>query len=201
MPASVRTELQRDGFAASDQAELEAVVIDIVGPWSEVRAEAEKVAAAGLHLPQGTLSRTEAAEFERVWWPAKILDADLATFIVPIRGVFADDLLGHVPTLVARPADLGLSREHVYYRSGQSRPNGPGRILWYSSARDKEIVACSLLVESVTGTPEVLHRAFANLGVWNLHQVRAAMDKRGRVNALRFADTEIFTRPVPLRRV
>lgn len=200
-PASVRTELQRDGFAASDQTELKAVVIDIVGPWSKVRAEAEKVAASGLHLPQGTLSRTEAAEFERVWWPAKILDADLATYIVPIRGVFADDLLGHVPTLVARPADLGLSREHVYYRSGQSRPNGPGRILWYSSARDKEIVACSRLVESVTGTPEVLHRAFANLGVWNLHQVRAAIDKRGRVNALRFADTEIFMRPVPLRRV
>ena len=201
-PAGVRTELQRDGFTATGQAtELRAVVIDIVGPWSKVWAEAEKVAGSGLHLTQEAITRTEAAEFERIWWPAKIIDADLPTYIVPIRGVFADDLLGHIPTLVARPADLGLSREHVYYRSGQSRPDGPGRILWYSSARDKQIVASSRLIESVTGTPEVLHRVFANIGVWNLDQVRAAMDKRGRVNAIRFADTEILTPPLPLRRV
>lgn len=31
--------------------------------------------------------------------------------------------------------------------------------------------------------------------------MRASADKRGRVNALRFADTEIFTRPVALGRV
>lgn len=120
---------------------------------------------------------------------------------MPIRGVFADDLLGHVPTLLARPAELGLSREHVYYRSGQSRPAAPGRILWYSSARDRELVACSRLVESVTGSPEVLHREFANIGVLTLEQVRSVADKRGKVNALRFADTEIFDRPIPLARV
>jgi len=198
----VRTELQRDGFTAANQtSELAAVVATIVGPWPKVRTAAETVTPPGLILPTHISSHEEASEYERILWPAKILDAGLPTYIVPIRAVFADDLLGHVPTLVARPADLGLSREHVYYRSGQSCPAAPGRILWYSSVRDKEMVACSRLVESVTGTSEVLYRAFANLGVWTLEQVRAAKDKRGRVTALRFADTEIFTRPVPLRRV
>ena len=198
----VRNELQRDGFTENEQSgELSATVATVVGSWEEVRVAAEADSAFGLTLPTRISSQADASEYERILWPAKILDAGLRTYIVPIRGVFADDLLGHVPTLVARPADLGMSREHVYYRSGQSQPVAPGRILWYSSVRDKEIVACSRFVESVTGTPEVLHREFANLGVWSLGQVRDAKDKRGRVTALRFADTEIFTRPVALHRV
>lgn len=201
LPAAIAAELDRDGFrtdAATDNPT--ATVLTTVGTWPEVRAAGEAVAGSGLVLPAHLESTAETSEFERLLWPAKILDPDMPTYIVPIRGVFADDLLGHLPTLLARPAELGLSREHVYYRSGQSRPAAPGRILWYSSARDQEIVACSRLVESVTGSPEVLHREFANIGVLTLQQVRAVADKRGKVNALRFADTEIFGRPIPRAR-
>jgi GNAT superfamily N-acetyltransferase len=202
VPKTVLGELQRDGFTPDTSGNPTAVVLTTVGPWAKVRAAAVAIVGTGLILPDVLTSTAQASEFERVLWPAKILDPDLPSYIVPIRGVFADDLLGHVPTLFARPADLGLSREHVYYRSGQSRPAAPGRVLWYSSARDQAVVACSRLVESVTATPEVLHREFANIGVLSLEQVRAVRDKRkGTVTALRFADTEIFTRPVPLRRV
>jgi ribosomal protein S18 acetylase RimI-like enzyme len=195
---AVIAELHRDGFGPDVAGVLTATVLAVVGSWAQVRTAA---AETGLALPDELTSAVDASEYERVLWPAKVLHPELSTYLVPIRGAYADDLLGHVPTLLARPADLGLSREHVYYRSGQSRPAAPGRVLWYSSRRDKEIVACSRLVESVIGTPEVLHREFANIGVFTLDQVRASRDRRGKVNALRFADTEIFRRPIPLARV
>jgi len=202
LPAAIAAALDRDGFRTDAATNCPtATVLTTIGTWAEVRAAGEELTESGLVLPAHLGSTAEASEFERLLWPAKVLDPDLPTYIVPIRGVFADDLLGHVPTLLARPAELGLSRENVYYRSGQSRPAAPGRILWYSSARDRELVACSRLVESVTGSPEVLHREFANIGVLTLQQVRAVADKRGKVNALRFADTEIFDRPIPLVRV
>lgn len=196
--------LRRDGFkSAGASGQLRATALRVVAAWSDVQNTAKTAGATdpSTSWADTTPVRAEAAEYERVWWPAKVTDADLPTFIVPIRGVFADDLLGHVPTLVSRDAGLGLSREHVYYRSGRNRLDGPGRILWYSSTRDQELVACSRLVESIVGSPEALHRAFAHLGVWSLTQVRASADKRGRVNALRFADTELFVRPIALRRV
>lgn len=201
----VAHELRRDSFKPSDDstADLQATVLRVVGTWSEVQNAAKNAGAAAFSTSwaDSTPLRAEAAEYERVWWPAKISDADLPSFIVPIRGVFADDLLAHLPSLLMRDADLGLSREHVYYRSGRNRLPSPGRILWYSSKRDKQVVGCSRLVESLIGTPEALHRVFAHLGVWDLEKVRASADGRGRVNALRFSDTEIFPHPISLSRV
>ncbi|WP_028471811.1 GNAT family N-acetyltransferase [Nocardioides alkalitolerans] len=198
---TIRAELQRDGFSPGPNGLLTATVLTTVGTWEQVKAAAHAVPETGVALPAHLGSTAEASEYERVLWPAKVLHPDLPTFFIPIRGVFADDLLGHMPTLLARPDSLGLSREHVYYKSGNTRPPSPGRILWYSSRRDKEVVACSRLVESVTGTPEVLHREFSNIGVLTLDQVRGVKNKQGKVTALRFADTEILKRPLPLARV
>lgn len=198
--------LQRDGFEfdpttseGSDRRDHVAVAIKACAPWSEIRQLVDQHGSARLqtHVPEASA----AAEYERIWWPAKIADAALPTWIVPIRSVFADELLGHVPTLLARDEELGLSREHVYYRSGQSRPSAPGRIIWYASDRDMAVVACSRLTHSLLGTPEALHRAFRQFGVWSLGQVREVADKRGLVNALRFADTEIFSNPISLGRL
>jgi ribosomal protein S18 acetylase RimI-like enzyme len=201
LPTAIGAELQRDGFADAAGV-LTATVLTTIGTWKDVRASGEAVTASGLILPEKLTSAAEASEFERILWPAKVLHPDVPTYIVPIRGVFADDLLGHVDTLLARPGDLGLSREHVYYKSGQYKPVAPGRILWYSSKRDQQVVATSRLVESVLGSPEVLHREFANIGILTLAQVREARGKRaGTVVALRFADTEIFSRQLSLARV
>ena len=145
---TIRAELQRDGFSPGPTGLLTATVLTTVGTWDQVKAAAEAVPETGLVLPAHLGSTAEASEYERVLWPAKVLHPDMPTFFVPILGVFADDLLGHMPTLVARPDSLGLSREHVYYKSGNTRPPAPGRILWYSSRRDKEVVACSRLVKA-----------------------------------------------------
>lgn len=198
--------LQRDGFefdpttpGSNGRRDNVAHAIKVCAPWFEVRGLVDPHGAARHEIQQPEASA--AAEYERIWWPAKIADAPLPTWIVPIRSVFADDLLGHVPTLLARDEDLGLSREHVYYRSGQSQPSAPGRVIWYASDRDMAVVACSRLTHSLLGTPEALHRAFRQFGVWSLDQVRDVADKRGLVNALRFADTEIFPNPIPLTRL
>ena len=190
--------LESEGFVRDPHTgKLVMTVMDQCAPWAEVRAS-----AAGLGIPDTTLpevlSTTEAAELERIWWPLKILDGNLPTYVVPILGKFADELLGHKPTLLARSTSLGLSREHVYYRSSRGMPDAPGRVLWYSSRRDMELVACSRLVEAVTGTPEALHREFRHLGVWNLKQVRGE-PRRPLVGALRFADTELFDHPISLK--
>lgn len=203
---SVMELLRQDGFYLDpttpendDHMITVAYAIRACAPWGEIRRLVGPAGTAGLEVQVPAVSA--AADYERIWWPAKITDATLPTWLIPIRSGFADELLGHVPTLLPRGEGLGLSREHVYYRSGQSQPAAPGRIIWYASDRDMQAVACSRLTDSLIGSPEALHRAFRQFGVWSLEQVRGAADRRGLVNALRFADTEIFPNPIRLGRL
>src|SRR6266516_3143452 len=92
-----------------------------------------------------------AAELERIWWPAKIIDSGLPTYLIPIQQAFSVDLLG-VPHSFLRHDALGLAREHVYYRSPKGlRMQAPARLLWYISgsgpgvAYQPGVVACSQL--------------------------------------------------------
>lgn len=171
-------------------------MIEQAAPWASL---GPVLTAGDLPTPPTTrhLTPETATELERRFWPPKITDAPLPTYLIPIRGPFADELLGHAPTLIPRDTALGLSRENVYYRAPSGQPSAPARILWYSSRRDRQVVACSRLVEAVTGEPDALHREFRHLGVWKRPQVRAAA-KRGQVGAIRFADTEVLPHPVAL---
>jgi len=63
------------------------------------------------------------------------------------------------------------------------------------------VIGCSRLDEVVVDTPETLFRTFEHLGVYGLSEVRAAAGQSGRAMALRFSDTEIFPKPVTLRRL
>ena len=114
-----------------------------------------------------------AAELERAWWPAKITDSLLPTYLVPIRQSFSVDLLGVPSSLFPREEALGLSREHVYYRSAAGiTPQAPARLLWYMSGAGQgarhspAVIACSHLDAVVSGTPADLHSRFRHLGVW-----------------------------------
>jgi hypothetical protein len=57
-----------------------------------------------------------AAEMERTWWPAKLVDSRLPTYLIPIQQRFAAELLGVPEGLLPRHDTLGLAREHVYHR-------------------------------------------------------------------------------------
>jgi predicted nucleic acid-binding protein len=146
-------------------------------------------------------------EIERRYWPAKIVDAPLETFVIPIKAAYAEALFDVAlaeSTLFQRARNLGLSRENVYYRSpkGRSSLAAPARIVWYVTAQSRvsgtsQLVACSRLEEVALGPPKVMFQRFKHLGVYRLSDVHRAAAE-GEVMALRFTDTELFNTRVDL---
>lgn len=199
-----------DGFLPFDDGH-HAFVIDVCGRASDVH-HAAVVAARDRALPappnvRSGLAGAAAAEIERAWWPAKVTDSTLATYLVPIRQAFSSQLLGVPHGLFSRPAELGLSRELVYYRSPRGpKPTAPARILWYMSGSGRgspaaaAVIGASLLDEIVEATPAELDSQYRHLGVWRLDQIEDA-SSGGTAQALRFINTELFQAPIPLRRL
>ncbi|MDP3967873.1 MAG: GNAT family N-acetyltransferase [Nocardioides sp.] len=140
------------------------------------------------------------AALERSHWPLKVRDAGLKCFLVPIRPAPADALLGRDTGLWDSDPTLGLSRQHVYYRA-PSPPvlEAPGRVLWYVSG-ERRVVASSRLDQVVVADPATLHGRFRHLGVLGAEQI-GRQAKHGKAMAVRFGDTEFFTRPVSLERL
>nr|WP_281720513.1 GNAT family N-acetyltransferase [Nitrosomonas nitrosa] len=163
--------------------------------------------AGSLREWQATPSRVLASEIERMLWPAKISDAEIPTFIVPIRATWAQNLfdegLANQELFGARP-ELVLKREQVYYRANQACGlETPGRILWYVSGDENwqgtmRIRACSRLDEVIIEKPRDLFRRFRRLGTYEWKDVMqtAKGDHEKPIMALRFSDTELFKSPV-----
>jgi GNAT superfamily N-acetyltransferase/predicted nucleic acid-binding protein len=204
----VQQSFERDGLSRTNHG-WSMFAIGACGPWDDVRQAALAAARMAeinsapfiemLNALDVTTNPQAAAEVERLLWPAKATDSALPSYIVPIRPTAASQLLGHDLTLFDRPAELGLSRRHVYYKSTNYVPKPPGRILWYVST-DKLILGCSRLVSTRIGTPVALHERYKSFGVWDISDVRRAADDHGQAAALIFADTEIFARPVNYHR-
>jgi hypothetical protein len=133
------------------------------------------------------------------------VDSGLPSFLVPIYPSWSSELFATPRSLFPRPDLLGISREHVYYRSPRScGETAPARLLWYVTNHHrhgmKAVVACSRLEEIVVDDPRTLHRRFRHLGVWQQRQVEERA-RNGRARALRFVDTEVFPRQVALDRL
>lgn len=129
---SLRLAALEDGFQPIS-GELIAFCLDVCGTALEISHRAILAARdAALDAPpllRSTMPSIAAAEIERVWWPAKIIDSALTSYLIPIRPAFSNDLLGIPETLDGRSDQLGLSREHVYYRSPRgTRPVAPSRL-------------------------------------------------------------------------
>ena len=148
------------------------------------------------------------SDVERLLWPAKILDAEIPTFIVPIKAKWAKDLFDEglaKQTLFGAVMELALNRESAYYKSKKA-PGGlkaPGRILWYVSQDEKyegamHVRACSRLDGVFTDKPKKLFAQFRRLGVYEWRHVYevANEDINQDIMALRFSDTELLTSPI-----
>lgn len=204
---TLQTILRNEGFVRHDGAWV-AFVIDVCANAEVVdERTAQAARSIDMRLPQLTtnLSPVIAADLERSLWPAKIVDSALPSYIVPIRPRWSADLFGIPQTLTPRSNSLGISREHVYYRSPTPRgEKAPARLLWYVSNNSagglSAIIGCSRLEEVAIDSPQSLHGRFQHLGVWSRQQVVDA-SKGGKALALRFADTELFQSHVPLRRI
>lgn len=198
-----------DGFVERDGG-LTVLLVDQCGTAEAVSAVARRTAGRwglpALNLGAG-LSAEAASVAERAWWPAKLIDADLPSFVVPIKPRWAAELFNVPPMLLPRDADLGISREHVYYRSpGRRGESTPARLLWYVSdgtarQQGKMVIGCSRLDEVLVDDPDTLYSRFEHLGVYGRGEVRTAADASGKTMALRFSDTEIFPSPVPYARL
>lgn len=152
-----------------------------------------------------------ASAFERLNWPAKVVGAGIATFMLSIEPSYAEQLFDANlagATLFSRDRALGLSREHVYYRPpGTNRSlAGPARVIWYVKGGKAghpvgHVRAVSHLVEVLCDRPRTLYRRFARLGVWDQTQVAQAAERTGQAMALRLTDTELLDRPLDLPRL
>ena len=147
-------------------------------------------------------------ELERRCAPVS-LNAAQNHFLIPIQPGYAlslidrqlssSDMFGGDPTVLLR-------WEHVYYRKAATSRKilkAPGRILWYVSQSQKEIVAVSHLDEVVIGTAKELLRKFKKFGIlgWEeLHQMCGG-DTSMELMALRFSHTFVFRKRIPLSQI
>ncbi|BDD70510.1 GNAT family N-acetyltransferase [Streptomyces violaceoruber] len=189
-----------DGFTEGESG-FTALLVDVCGPAESVSEKAAEIAGR-MRRSTPRLDDRASPEIvsmaERVWWPAKLIDTALPSFIAPIKPRWSTELFDVPAMLVPRDDVLGISREHVYYRSSGHRGESvPARILWYvsegtSGQQGKMVIGCSRLDEVVIDDPDTLFSRFEHLGVYGRAEVRATADDSGKVMALRFSDTEIF---------
>ncbi|WP_158370042.1 GNAT family N-acetyltransferase [Cellulosimicrobium cellulans] len=196
----VRSDLLSDGYRQIQET-MEAAVLD-------VRSRAEAVAAMSgdaalnAHVRDAVTEATSPERtlaLERALWPAKLLDSDLPSYLIPIQPVWARQLFGLTDTLWVETGLLTLSREHVYYRTPGRSPRAPARIAWYASDTGKRgigaVVAVSHLVEVDAAHPEQLYARYRRLGVYGRENI-LSVARDGTATALRFVDTETLRHPV-----
>jgi len=193
-------------LVANCQATLEGVSRELEQAAVALTDDERGIALASFEQPAFSESSDQMPEWvasvERQARPLRIIDAPIATWLVPIRPQFASALFGYPAELYARNDELGISVEHVYYRAGRSGEEAPARILWYVSGPSQGfVIGCSELAEVVDGTPKELFRKFRRLGIYTYEQVTAAAGERGEARALRFINTEVFSHPVSLSRL
>lgn len=204
-PAPTRAVLRALGDSGFSQLRggWTAVTMQLVASYVEVAAAFSKLLGLDQSPASRPLTPQEAGQLEGRLWPAKIADAPLTSYLVPIQERFALDLLGSQPTLTDRPSDLGLACEHIYYRAPVAiEVRGPGRIVWYETRPRGlgTVVGCSRLIDVQRASPAVLHEEYGRFGVWKIDQIEA-VSRKGLVEALHFADTELFDQPITLNQL
>ncbi|MBI3850440.1 MAG: GNAT family N-acetyltransferase [Verrucomicrobia bacterium] len=217
LATEVKLALEEMGFVPSSQGWWK------VGVGQSLPAEALKQSVGNFTLPDDVLatiragidgylreeSALGAADIERVLWPAKVADAPLDSFVVPIQAQWAqhffDADLGS-ELLFGLRDELHLGIEGAYYCSRRNTHlQHPGRVLWYVSKGPEgrgsmTVKACSRIEEVFVGRPKEVFKKFSRLGVYQWRDVLNAAG--GNLNehllAFRFAMTERFARPVSL---
>jgi GNAT superfamily N-acetyltransferase/predicted nucleic acid-binding protein len=155
---------------------------------------------------------SDVARMEHLLWPLKLRTAALPCYIVPIRPVYAAALFDTAmasESLFDADSELLLRLENVYYRAPQPMLRAPARVLWYVSgkgrgySRSMHLSAASTVTEVVVGEPKLVFSRFRRFGAYSYQSVKeiAERDRRGRVMAFTFSQTEVFESAIPLDRV
>ncbi len=150
-----------------------------------------------------------AYDIEKLFFPLKISDSDIPSYIIPIKPYWAQSLFDHIEASLSL---FGVDTvklwniENVYYRS--IRPNiekSGARILWYvsddhNSSRRKGIVASSYLDQVHIGEAKRLFERFKHYGVYDWSNIMDLTNHTPStiIKALIFSHTEVFQSIVPL---
>ncbi len=149
---------------------------------------------------------------ERALWPAKIVDANLPCYIVPIRPCWAAQLFDldlASQLLFGADPKLAMNSENAYYRAAKPAIlTAPARLLWYVSQNHeytgtKAVRACSYLDEILVAPPKDAFKRYQRLGVYKWPNVLEVADHdiRKEVMAFRFSRTELLRQPIVWERL
>lgn len=178
---------------------------------SEIPTECMQLGRIPSIVGQQTLrdDPAQTADIERLLWPAKLTDAGLRSFVVPIKPMWAQHLFDENlarQNLFGAHEELALQRESAYYRrrGGSRGISAPARILWYVSDDPNFdgsgcIRACSHLEEVLVGSAKEMYGRFRRFGVYTRDDLMRLTDGdiSKEVMVLRFSDTELFANPIP----
>ena len=201
LPRRLLGALREDGFSRRHDGQLIATPLK-----RHVDLDREQNPAQffdGVAAVPEKISPALSRDLEWQFWPLKLWD-ETPCYVVPIKPNFSMSLFGYPLNLLPQRRALGLSRRHVYFRSGHSNPfrELPARVLWYASkhrdASVQEFFAISLAVGSHLLPAGEAHERFNALGVYRRKDVLATANKDGNVNVLVMEDTDILTLPISL---
>ncbi len=151
----------------------------------------------------------EIVNLEKLFWPVKIIDGNIPTFVIPIKPIWAIDLFDYElgnSTLFGSDSTLILKIENVYYRSSSTHlPTCPSRVLWYVSKGKffqnvMSIRCCSYVDETEINTPKELFKQYKKIGVYQWRELYKASkyDINHNLLAFRFSFNELFPNPIEL---
>ncbi|GGO59820.1 hypothetical protein GCM10010910_03710 [Microbacterium nanhaiense] len=197
LPRVVQTALHEDGYQRDSEGSFIARPINYRGALTDFEAYF-------LDASTTLIQTSNSHDLERQHWPLRIWD-DRPCYVVSIKPTAAMDLFAYPPNLLQQRRALGLSRRHIYYRSGRSNPfkHLPARVLWYASQEKgnqvQQFFAVSNAVASHTLPAGDAHEKFNRFGVYKKRQVEATADPTGNVTVLEVEDTEVLTNPIHLK--
>lgn len=166
---------------------------------------------AGLTRQPSPTTAEQKVKMELMFFPLKIRDLDIPTYIIPIKAYWAGQLFDNVISgemlFGAMPTKL-WSIENVYYRHTKPiNEQSPARILWYVSGKGatnthkKMIVGSSYLIEVHTGKGQELYRRYKHYGIYEWSHIYdlCGGEQDNDIRALKFSNTELFTKPVDFK--
>ncbi|WP_157372915.1 GNAT family N-acetyltransferase [Agromyces sp. Root81] len=201
LPRRLLGALREDGFTRRPDGQLFSTPVDRHVSLSDGQDLSRVL--DGIAATPEAISPALSRDLEWQFWPLKVWD-ETPCYVVPIKPNFSMSLFGYPLNLLPQRRALGLSRRHVYFRSGHNNPfrELPARVLWYASthqdANVQEFFALSLGVGAHVLPAEEAHERFNALGVYRRKDVLAAASKDGNVTVLVMEDTEILTKPISL---
>lgn len=179
-------------------------------------------AALALHLPKVTdftpslgnvfigndTSTVALYQMERSLWPAKVEEANVACFVVPIQERWARQLFDEQISeaeLFGFEAALLFSRRKVYYRAATPALPQVGRILWYvSRSKNYAGICAASYVDAVTiGNARPVFRKFEGIGTYRWRDISELTDgdADASIMAFEFSDTERLSSRLSLGRI